>query len=368
MTYIYQHKDFPNFTFDQEVLSSLIQEFAIELGVIKGLIVNLSQEEKEEFLIQVTLSEAMKTSEIEGEMFSREDVMSSIRMQLGLINHLPISRDQRASAVAELMIEVRKDYKEKLTADLIKKWHYILFARDNRVMAGEWRSSSDAMQIISSSYGSIQIHYEAPPSANLPTLMDDFIKWYNNFSFDSIGTIGQAMLKASLVHLYFETIHPFEDGNGRIGRAIAEKALAESLDSVLYISLSKQIEKDRKRYYEALKVAQRDMDVTDWLVYFFEIIKNAENDVKNVALFTIQKTKFFDSFKEQLNERQLNAIQKMMAVGSEGFQGGMTAKKYMSINKISKATATRDLQELTNIGAFVKEGGGRSISYHLDFY
>lgn len=368
MEYIWQHKDFPNFTFNQGVLSSLIQEFAIELGVINGLIINLSKEQKEEFVIQVTLSEALKTSEIEGEVFSREDVMSSIRLQLGLINHLPVSRDQRASAVAELMLEVRKDYKEELTTDLIKKWHRILFARDSRVNAGEWRSSIEPMQIISGSYGAIEVHYEAPPSVAIPELMSDFVQWYANFSCEAIGAIGQAMLKASLVHLYFETIHPFEDGNGRIGRAIAEKTLAESLDSVLYISLSKQIEKDRKGYYQALKEAQRNLDVTNWIVYFFEIIKNAENDVKNVALFTIKKTKFFDTYKEQLNDRQLKAIQKMLASGDGVFEGGMTAKKYMSINKTSKATATRDLQELNDIGAFEKSGGGRSISYQLNFY
>ena len=175
------------------------------------------------------------------------------------------------------------------------------------------------------------------------------------------------MLFSALVHLYFETLHPFEDGNGRIGRALAEKALAEKLEMPIFISLSKAIEKDKAKYYQELKKAQRNLKITDWVVYFFNILQSALDDTKNLVVFTLKKTNFFDRFKDQLNERQLKAINKMMEAGEDGFKGGMTAKKYISINKTSKATATRDLQHLAEIQAFIKIGGGRSSAYQLNF-
>lgn len=367
MKYFWQHKDFPNFSFDVTSLLDAIESFAVQLGEVNGLYKGLNRQEQEDFLIQITLSEAMKTSEIEGEYFSRIDIMSSIRNQLGIQNHLPQTRDKKAKAIAKLMLQVRNDYNVVLTTDVIQNWHSILFQDDRTINAGQWRTGTEPMQIISGSFGNIQVHYEAPPSQSVPLLMEEFVKWYNSFSFDGLGKVGQAMLRTSLAHLYFETIHPFEDGNGRIGRAISEKALAQTLEIPLYISLSKKIEENKKQYYAALKEAQKSKNITDWLNYFFDIIIQAEKEVKETIVFTIEKSKFFDSYKTQLNERQTKAIQKMLEYGKDGFEGGMTAKKYISINNTSKATATRDLQELTQIGVFVTKGSGRSVRYELNF-
>lgn len=366
MEYSWQYKDFPDFRFDASQLMGIIQEFTLQIGEVNGLFQNLAQEEKEDLLIQITVSEAMKTSEIEGEYFSRVDLVSSIRMQLGLHQSLPKTKDKRAAAVARLMLKVRTDYTTPFSIDLIQSWHRILMEDDKNINAGSWRTGEEPMQIISGRYGSVQVHYEAPPSESVPFLMNEFEQWYTSFGYDHLGKIGQAMLRSALAHLYFETIHPFEDGNGRIGRAISEKALAESIDVPLYISLSKKIEENKNAYYEALKKSQRSLEVTEWLLYFFNIILDAEKEVKETVLFTVKKAKFFDRYKNLLNERQLKAIQKMMEYGPEGFEGGMTAKKYMSVNKTSKATATRDLQELAENGIFTREGGGRSVRYVLN--
>lgn len=367
MEYFWQHKNFPNFQFKLDDLISQIQEFAVELGEVNGLFVNVSEENKKEILLQIVVSEALKTSEIEGEYFSREDVMSSLQKQLGISDYPTLSKDKKAQAISELMLQVREDYQKPLTLQMLKQWHQTLMKFDKTVTDGEWRSSAEPMQIISGRAGKIEVHFEAPPSKELQKLLIDFEKWYQNFPYHEIGQVGRAMLRAALVHLYFETLHPFEDGNGRIGRALSEKALAETLKKPILISLSKKIEENKSAYYETLKLVQRKQNVSEWLQYFFNILIEAQREVKETVLFVVEKALLFDRLKGKLNERQEKALRKMTEKGKEGFEGGMTAKKYMSINKISKATATRDLQLLFEIGALVREGEGRSVKYNVNW-
>lgn len=367
MKYFWQHREFPNFHFKIEEYSSHFQEFAAQLGEVNGLFVNVSEANKKEIILQVILSEALKTSEIEGEYFSREDVMSSLQKQLGISDYVTPSKDKRANAISELMIQVRNDYQNPLSLQMLREWHQTLMKIDKTVREGEWRTSTDAMQIISGRAGKIEIHFEAPPSKELPQLLVEFEKWYQNFSYHEIGQIGRAMLRSALVHLYFETLHPFEDGNGRIGRALAEKALAETLEKSVVISISKKIEENKKEYYETLKHTQRTQEISKWLDYFFNILIEAQKEVKETVLYVIEKALYFDRFKTQLNERQLKAIQKMTEKGKDNFEGGMTAKKYITITKTSKATATRDLQLLFEIGAFIREGDGRSVKYKINW-
>lgn len=367
MNYFWQHSEFPNFHFKIEECFSHFQEFATHLGEVNGLFINVSETNKKEIVLQIILSEALKTSEIEGEYFSREDVMSSLQKQLGITDFITSSKDKRANAISELMLQVRNDYQNPLTLQMLKEWHQTLMKVDKTVKEGEWRNSENPMQIISGRAGKIEIHFEAPPSKDLPQLLIEFEKWYQNFPFQEIGQIGRAMLRAALVHLYFETLHPFEDGNGRIGRALAEKALAETLETPVMISISKKIEEDKKEYYEALKRTQKTQEVSSWLHYFFNILIEAQKEVKETVLYVIEKAQYFDRFKKQLNERQLKAIQKMSEKGKDSFEGGMTAKKYIAINKTSKATATRDLQLLFEIGAFMREGEGRAVKYKINW-
>jgi len=177
--------------------------------------------------------------------------------------------------------------------------------------------------------------------------------------------IQEIPVRSAIAHVYFETIHPFEDGNGRIGRALSEKAIYQGIGSPIPISLSKVIEADKSSYYQALQVAQRSNEITAWLIYFIDTILKAQDASEKEILFTLKKTKFFDRTKEQINTRQEKVLRRMLAAGPDGFQGGMNAKKYRSIAKTSKATATRDLQALVLLGIFIPIGGGRSTRYEL---
>jgi len=363
--YSWQFKNFPDFTFDESNIQPQIENFALAIGEANGLLLGFSEASKQEIFIEMMLVEALKTSEIEGEFFSREEVMSSLKHNLGIKDFHQTTKNNKANAIAQLMIEVQNTYAKPLDETLILHWHKLLMNSEKRINAGKYRSGIEPMQVISGSHGNFTVHYEAPPSTELPNLMTNFFHWYQNFSKKELGKIGEAMLLSAIAHLYFETLHPFEDGNGRIGRALAEKALAEKLEIPVFISLSKAIEKNKAQYYSELKKAQRDLQITDWVIYFFNILTEAITDTKTLVLFRLKKTKFFEKFKNNLNERQLKTITKMMEQGENGFQGGMTAKKYISINKTSKATATRDLQELAEINAFVKIGAGRSVTYQL---
>jgi Fic family protein len=195
--------------------------------------------------------------------------------------------------------------------------------------------------------------------------MKAFITWFNETKPQGRIEIKDPIIRSAIAHLYFETVHPFEDGNGRIGRAIAEKAIAQTLGRPVMLSLSKIIERDRSAYYKALKKAQRSNEISDWLKYFVNIALQAQIDAKQMIDFTLRKIKVFDLFREKLNDRQKKVLQKMYSFGVDGFEGGMTAKKYISITKTSKATATRDLQELESLGILIAFGGGRSVHYKI---
>jgi len=366
MAYNWQLSDWPNFIYEVQEVQPLMLSLAQETGEMNGMLMGLPDHLKQEALIQLMLSEAVKTSEIEGEFISREDVMSSIRNNLGL-NDIPVYvKDKRATGVAKLTIEVRKSFYEPLSLDMLLYWHSILMAGAKQITAGEWRKGPDPMQVVSGAYGREVVHYEAPPANRVQTEMEHFTHWYNHATFILKGGVAEGVLKSAIAHLYFESIHPFEDGNGRIGRAVAEKALSQALKKPVMLSLSKIIERDKSAYYAALKEAQQTLKITNWINYFALVILEAQRDAKAMVQFTLKKTLFFDRYKNQFNERQFKAVNKMIEKGADGFEGGMTARKYIGINKTSKATATRDLQQLQAMGVLMQQGMGRSVSYQLN--
>jgi Fic family protein len=365
MKYNWQHPNWKNFLFDDSVIDSLCMDFALETGELKGLVDSLSTEIQQETILQFMISEAVKTSEIEGEFFSRQDVMSSIKKNLGIGDAFGQIKDKNAQGIGKLMVTVRNSYAEKLTEFTIKEWHAILMEFSKRINTGEYRSGEEPMQIVSGSYGKEIIHFEAPPSNQVPVEMQNFVNWYNDFEVKPTD-IKRALIKTSVSHLYFESIHPFEDGNGRIGRAIAEKSLSESLNRPVLMSISSTIEQNKKQYYESLKQAQRTQEITDWILYFSTLILESQKNAKQTVLFTLNKTKFIDKFKGQMNDRQKKAVLKMFENGISGFEGGMTAIKYVSITKTSRATATRDLQDLTEKSILIPKGEGRNRSYDLN--
>jgi len=361
MHYNWQQKDWTKFQYQTTDIEDMLFDFAQRTGRISGVLEGLSETEQTEAMINLMVSEAIKTSEIEGEYLSRNDVMSSIRRNLGLNPELPLTKDKRAEGVAELMLAVRNGFSEPLTAQVLFDWHTMLMKGNTQIQVGQWRSHVEPMQIVSGGMGSEVVHFEAPPSKKVPTEMDDFIKWFNT----SQGEIKKPVLRAAIAHLYFETIHPFEDGNGRIGRAVAEKALSQSIGRPVLFSLSKSIEGNKKTYYDSLQKAQRSNEITDWINYFVQTVLNAQIDAKQEIEFTLKKTKFFDQNKDNLNARQQKVVRRMLEEGHQVFEGGMNARKYVSLAKTSKATATRDLQDLVAKGIFKPIGGGRSTRYEI---
>jgi len=218
------------------------------------------------------------------------------------------------------------------------------------------------MQVVSGPVGRLKIHFEAPPSARVPEEMAAFLGWFNA----TRQTIRQGPVRSAVAHLYFESIHPFEDGNGRVGRAIAEKALSQGLDRPALLSLSRTIEAHKAAYYEALKEAQKSNEITAWVCYFVRTVLEAQNQAVEDVDFILRKTRFFDRHKATLDERPLRVIQRMLAEGPAGFAGGMNARTYVALTKVSKATATRDLQDMARRGVLVPLGGGRSTHYRVN--
>jgi Fic family protein len=366
--YNWQQTDWPNFKFSLQKSEDDQLAFAQKLGRVSGILESLPEHSRQEALVQTMLTEAIKTSEIEGEFPSRRDVLSSIKRNLGLHDELPPGKDKSAEGLAELMIDVRNTYNQKLTKAKLYQWHRMLLRTTKYVLPGRWRTHKEPMQVISGSIGKETVHFEAPPSARVPQEMDNFLQWFNDTAPGGKNEMKGAPARAAIAHLYFESIHPFEDGNGRIGRAIAEKALSQTTGRPVMLSLSRTIEANKKEYYTSLQTAQRSNEITGWMQYFIRTILNAQIDAERHIEFTLRKVKFFDRFQQILNDRQVLVVRRMLEEGPDGFEGGMNARKYMTIAKTSKATATRDLQQLLEYGAFVpaNTAGGRSTSYSIN--
>ncbi len=366
--YNWQQEDWPNFKFSLGRVEDLLLLFAEKVGRVSGILYALPDEIRQDAIVDIILAEAIKTSEIEGEYPSRKDVLSSIRKNLGLHYSPELIKDKSAAGLGELMIDVRKSFKEQLTEEKLFAWHKMLLGANKRMEVGQWRTHAEPMQVISGAAGKEKVHYEAPPSLRVPGEMKRFIEWFNATGPKGGREIKKAPVRAAIAHLYFETIHPFEDGNGRIGRAIAEKALSQTINRPVMLSLSRTIEANKSSYYDSLEKAQHSNEITAWIEYFIKTSLDAQIEAESQIDFTLKKTKFFDRFKDKFNDRQLIVIRRMLEEGPKGFEGGMNARKYVGLTKTSKATATRDMQQLLEIGAFIPagKGGGRSTSYHVN--
>ena len=364
MHYNWQQKDWPNFRYDTKIVEPLLFRYAEKAGRVSGLLDGLPNASKNEAVISLMVSEAIKTSEIEGEYLSRQDVMSSVRNNLGFGSQRV--RDLKAQGIGELMVSVRKTFAEKLTQKTIFSWHELLMKGSYGIEIGQWRTHEEPMQIVSGALGKEKIHFEAPPSRIVPTEMARFVDWFNDTETGGSLEIKMPIIRSAIAHLYFESIHPFEDGNGRIGRAISEKALSQYLEAPVVLSLSQTIEADKKDYYNALQKAQHSNEITEWLIYFTNVTLKAQIQAEALIVFTLAKARFFDRQAENLNERQNKVIKRMLEEGPKGFEGGMSAKKYMAIARVSKATATRDLQDLVNKKTLLPYGSGRSVKYELN--
>ncbi len=368
LRYNWECPDWPDFRYSTQSVENAMLTFGEKTGRVDGMVMGMGDDEKMETVVELLVAEATKTSEIEGEYLRRDDVMSSIKKNLGLPGDKEHVLDKRAKGISEMLIDVRRTYAEKLTTKQMFTWHKLLFQGNRQIDVGAWRTHAEPMQIVSGAAGKEKVHFEAPPSSEVPGLMESFTRWFNDTAPGGGQEILNGVVRAAITHLYFESIHPFEDGNGRIGRALAEKALSQNLKRPVMLSLSKTIEKNKQQYYTALQQAQRSNEITPWIDYFVNLLVAAQADAEVQVGFTLKKVRFFDKFRNKMNERQMKVVRKMLEAGPAGFQGGMNASKYVSITTASKATATRDLQELlqNEIFRLFDNAGGRSTKYVLN--
>ena len=364
MAWNWQISGWPEFRYDAAALAPLEQRFLMSSGEVLGAVHHVNPTERDQLRIDLLSDEAMKTSAIEGEMLDRLSVQSSLRRHLGLepdsYPHKP-----REQGVAEMMVDVYSTFAAALGHGTLFRWHDMLLSFDKRLEAvGSYRRHEDAMQIVSGRIDRPVVRFEAPPSEQVPAEMDRCVDWFNQSGPRGDAPL-PALTRAGLSHLYFESIHPFEDGNGRLGRALAEKSLAQNIGQPSLIALAFTIERKRKDYYDQLERHQKTLDVTQWLLWFAEAVLEAQQITLNRVGFFIAKAHFYDRHRDQLNDRQAKVIARMFREGPDGFKGGLSAEKYISITGTSRATATRDLQDLVEIGALTRTGERRYTRYWL---
>ena len=369
--YTWQRPEWPTYSYNRDELNSEIQQYLKQLGELSGIYGCMSADDSASVLVESMVSNAMDTSKIEGENLDRHSVRSSIKQFLQLAPPTTGRASQKESGVAAMMVENRKTVCEPLSASYLHKLHELILnhERDNvlvKINLGQYRTSPEPMQIVSGAIGYETVHYEAPPSSQVPQEMEVFIRWFN----DTAPKAGQGanlsgVERAAIAHLWFETIHPYDDGNGRVGRAIADKALSQDAGQAVLFNVASVMLKNRNEYYERLNDASLTLDVQEWVSWFVNVTLKAQSIAKEGIDRVLEKTRYWDKYSQlPINDRQQKAINKMFALNPQDF--GMTTKKYVSITQCSKATASRDLAQLHEWGCFEVDGQGRGTRYNLN--
>lgn len=362
--YLWGKSDWPAFTWDEKTLARLLAQVSREQGRLLGKMEALGFDLRSEAHLRTLTEDVVKSSEIEGEKLDRDQVRSSIARRLGMDVGGLVPADRDVEGVVEMMLDATGNYAEALTKERLFAWHASLFPTGRSGMSiirvGTWRDDNTGpMQVVSGAIGKEKVHYEAPPAARLPDEMAKFLQW-----FEHPKEI-DPLLTAGLAHLWFVTIHPFDDGNGRIARAIADMALARSEKTgQRFYSMSAQIRRERNDYYTTLEETQKGgLDVTRWQAWFLGCLLRAIDGAQETLGAVLSKAQFWERFaKEPLNERQIKVLNQLL----DGFEGKLTTSKWAKLAKCSQDTAYRDILDLIDRGALRKDsGGGRSTSYSL---
>lgn len=366
MRWNWQQPDWPNFAYDPARLWAGEERFLRGSGVIVGALLYVDGDQKQALTVDLITQETVDSSAIEGEILDRASVQSSVA------RHLGIKADHRRASpaeagAAELMADVCRTFAEPLTDKTLCDWHAMLMAGSRDLAAvGCYRSAPEPMQIVSGALHAPRVHFVAPPYDRVPKEMADFIAWFNDTAPNGAKPL-PALARAGIAHIWFESIHPFEDGNGRIGRAIAEKALAQTIKQPSLTALAETIHWHRKDYYDHLHRGSITNQIDEWLVWFADIAVEAQERTMARVQFLITKTRMLDRLRGHINERQEKALLRMFAEGPDGFKGGLSAKNYRTITNTATATVTRDLADLVRLGALRREGERKSTRYYLNF-
>ena len=363
MTYVHELPDWPNLRWSDEQLAQPLAAVRHRQGRLIGRMEALGFPLRAEAVLYTLTEDVLKSSEIEGEVLDREQVRSSIARRLGMDIGGLVEADRDVEGVVEMMLDATQNYAQPLTAERLFSWHAALFPTGrsgmSRITVGAWRAAQGGpMQVVSGPIGRERVHYEAPASERLDAEMTRFLDWFETVTPDPV-------LKAGIAHLWFVTIHPFDDGNGRIARAIADLALARAEGTAQrFYSMSAQIRTERKAYYDMLGSTQKgDLDITPWLSWFIGCLDRAFDGAETIFASVMRKARFWEAVAGQpLNERQRKIINRLL----DGFEGKLTNAKWAAITKASSDTALRDINDLVQRSILVKDlAGGRSTSYSL---
>lgn len=362
--YIYQQPDWPHFTWDNDELIGLLSLLRHKQGRLKGYMEALGFVSQNETSLKTLTLDVLKSSEIEGEMLNLEQVRSSIARKLGMDIAGLVPSDRHVDGVVEMMLDATLNFRKKLSADRLFGWHASLFPNGrsgmHKISVGTWRDNEKGpMQVVSGAMGKEKIHFEAPEARKLKGEMSLFLKWFN--AKDQLDPV----LKSAIAHLWFVTIHPFDDGNGRIARAIADMQLTRADgDQQRFYSMSAQIRVERTTYYNMLEKTQKgSLDITPWLLWYLRCLTRALDTTDKNLQSVMEKTRFWDKhFQTEINERQRQMINKLF----DGFIGKLNSSKWAKLAKCSPDTALRDINDLIQKKILKKEeAGGRSTSYVL---
>ena len=362
--YIHERKNWPDFTWDHAAITTLLGDARHIQGRLLGKMEGLGFQLREEATLATLTQDVIKTSEIEGQKLDAQQVRSSIARRMGIeIAALP-QVDRNVEGIVEVMLDATRHYQRLLDQDRLFGWHAALFPTGRsgmqKIIVGGWRTdASGPMQVVSGAYGREKIHYEAPPRDRLNAEMTRFLEWLN------AGPATDPVLTSALAHFWFVTIHPFDDGNGRIARAIADMILARSENSAQrFYSMSAQIQRERNAYYDILEASQRgDLNITAWLEWYLACLRRAINSSHEILDAVLTKANFWKRHEgEKFNDRQRNLINRHL----DGFDGKLTSSKWAKIAKCSRDTALRDITDLMDRNILEKDdAGGRSTGYHL---
>ena len=363
-TYIHQLSNWPTFSWDQEALNPLLMRLRLKQGKLLGKMEALGFALKEEANLETLTQDVIKSSEIEGEVLDEQQVRSSIARRLGMEISGLIASDRHVDGVVEMMLDATQNYKAELTKTRLFGWHAALFPTGYsgmvKIEVGGWRKNTDddPMRVVSGAMGKLKIHYEAPAADLLESQMDRFLEWFHQPGSDGL-------LKAAIAHLWFVTIHPFEDGNGRIARAIGDMLLAKADETPFrFYSMSAQIRKERNEYYFILEQTQKgSLDITIWLQWFLSSLERAYETSEITLQSVLKKAEFWKKNASQIfNTRQHLIINKLL----DGFEGKLNTSKYAKITKCSRDTALRDVTDLIVKEVLLKEEGqGKNTTYQL---
>ena len=368
MRYIWQSDSWPNLTWDSDALLSLLGQARLLQGNLLGRVKRLGFRLSEEAQADILTEEAIKTAAIEGEHLNPQMVRSSVARHLGLKKAGLIPATRSVDGLVEVILDATQKYNKPLSADRLKEWHAALFPAGysglHRIRVGQWRGQ-EPMQVVSGPIGKEKVHFEAPPGEVVEAEMKQFLRWWEESRKNTDG-----ILRAGLAHFYFVTIHPLEDGNGRVARALTDMALAQDEKlSIRYYSLSSQIMEERKGYYDILEKCSKasSVNVTKWLVWFLECFERAIQRSGRIIGNVLLKADFWQEHAQaELNERQRKVLNRILDMGPGGFEGGLTTRKYVNMTKTSRATAFREISDMIDKKLLRQlKGKGRNVRYDL---